>query len=290
MPRLTRPDGAAIHYEVHGSGHPLLILAPGLAWTRQPWPTAAIDPMRQLGGDFMLIVVDPRHCGASTAPLAPFSYQENAEDHLAVLDALGVSDVQLLGQGIGASRAWALLRQDPDRIAAAVILRPQGVCRPVSKHADFLNLFDETMRVARDQGIAGVIAAARRGLSFAERPAGGPFANRIRVDQDAVSQLLHMPVEIYNAMMVRYRDGLWPAGRPLFSVTDEWLASCPVPQLVEPGHDPLHSTALVDHILDIAPQAARLPVGKAGVSVDVDLVRDFLTSHARTGQAAQGRA
>jgi pimeloyl-ACP methyl ester carboxylesterase len=245
--------------------------------------------MRQLR-DFMLIVVDLRHCGASTAPLAPFSYQEDAEDHLAVLDALGVSEVQLIGQGIGVSRAWALLHQAPDRIAAAVLLRPQGVCRLVSKHADFLSLFDETMRVARDQGMAGVVAAARDGLCFAERPAGGPFANRIRVDPDAGSQLLHMPVEIYNALMVRYRDGLWPAGRPLFSVTGEWLANCTVPQLLEPGHDPMHSAALVDHILDIAPQAARLPGSEACEPVDVHLVRDFLASHARTGQAGRGRA
>jgi hypothetical protein len=87
---------------------------------------------------------------------------------------------------------------------------------------------------------------------------------------------LHLrPVEIYNALMVRYRDGLWPAGRPLFSVTLDWLAECPVPQLVAGGTDLYHPDVLACLILDIAPRASRLAAG----DVDAEVIREFLVQH-----------
>src|SRR5258705_4630337 len=74
MPVFTRPD-AEIHYEVHGSGFPLLLFAPGglrsqLAyWRASPAnpnaPAPWMNPMADLAGRFTVVGMDQRHAGNS---------------------------------------------------------------------------------------------------------------------------------------------------------------------------------------------------------------------------------
>ena len=74
MPVFTRPD-AEIYYEVHGSGHPLLLFAPGGLrsqleyWRYSPSnPDAAapwMDPMVALAGRFTVVGMDQRNAGKS---------------------------------------------------------------------------------------------------------------------------------------------------------------------------------------------------------------------------------
>ncbi len=76
MPVFKR-GSVSINYEVRGSGHPLLLLAPGgmrsvaKMWTQQqgrprpPW----IDPLEELSENFQVIGMDQRNAGASTAPI-----------------------------------------------------------------------------------------------------------------------------------------------------------------------------------------------------------------------------
>ena len=72
MPTLKVPDGE-IHYEVHGSGYPLMIFAPGglrseLAfWRHSPSdpsaPAVWMDPMAVLGNKYRVVAVDQRNAG-----------------------------------------------------------------------------------------------------------------------------------------------------------------------------------------------------------------------------------
>ena len=72
-----------------------------------------------------------------------------------------------------------------------------------------------------------------------------------------------MPVEIYIALLIRYRDALYPEGQPLLSVSADWIARCGIPQLISAGSDKFHPERLVRYILDIAPTASRLPATMA---------------------------
>src|SRR5215471_12625856 len=74
MPTLKVPDGE-IYYEVHGSGYPLMIFAPGglrseLAfWRHSPSnpsaPAVWMDPMAVLSSKFRVIAMDQRNAGRS---------------------------------------------------------------------------------------------------------------------------------------------------------------------------------------------------------------------------------
>src|SRR5437870_4127782 len=77
MPILNIPDGE-IYYEVHGSGFPLMIFAPGglrseLAfWRHSPSnPTAPapwMDPMAVLSDKYQAVATDQRKCRAFAHP------------------------------------------------------------------------------------------------------------------------------------------------------------------------------------------------------------------------------
>jgi len=80
MPILNIRDGE-IYYEVHGSGFPLMVFAPGglrseLAfWRHSPTnpsaPAPWMDPMAVLGKKYRVVAMDQRNAGRSRAPILP---------------------------------------------------------------------------------------------------------------------------------------------------------------------------------------------------------------------------
>ena len=99
MPIFTRPD-AEIHYEVHGSGYPLLLFAPGGLrsqlefWRHSPSnpavPPPWMNPMVDLAGRFTVIGMDQRNAGNSRGTVtSTHGWHTYASDHLALMDHLG---------------------------------------------------------------------------------------------------------------------------------------------------------------------------------------------------------
>jgi pimeloyl-ACP methyl ester carboxylesterase len=128
MPTLTCGD-TSIHYEVHGSGYPVLLFAPGGMrssigfWDRMPF-----HPVRELAGSFQVVAMDQRNAGQSRAPVnASDGWRSYTSDHLALLDHLGMERCHVLGGCIGGSFALSLLTVAPSRVAAAVLQQPIGL-------------------------------------------------------------------------------------------------------------------------------------------------------------------
>ncbi len=113
--------GAGIHYQVHGdlkSGRtPLLVLhgafMSGDAMTPLVAPLAASRPV---------IAIDARGHGRSGGVDGALSYDRMADDAAAVLDKLGVKQVDVLGYSMGGSTAVALAVRHPDKVGKQVIL------------------------------------------------------------------------------------------------------------------------------------------------------------------------
>jgi pimeloyl-ACP methyl ester carboxylesterase len=282
MPELVRPDGARIHYEVFGSGYPLLLIAPGGVSSQIGfWERSAINPITAFAGEFMVIGMDQRHAGKSHAPAAPFSYDLTVADQLAVLDAVGVRRAHVMGGCIGCAHAWRLIHDAPERITAAVCQNPVGLDE-TNNLGVFFRPFDDTMRVARAAGMDGVIRAAQENPIFALNDAAGPFAQRIHDDPAFREELRRMPVERYIALVVRFRDGVWPNNPPYFTVSEEWMARCPAPMLVLPGSDPFHPTSIAPRICRTAPNARCLDVdcrSPEKLEATIATVRAFLLEH-----------
>ncbi|MEE9281392.1 MAG: hypothetical protein V3V67_14560, partial [Myxococcota bacterium] len=87
----------------------------------------------------------------------------------------------LLGWGIGAAYALRLIRDAPERFAAAVLIEPAGRDGTASRH-DVYTHFQDTLRLARAEGLEAVVDAARRNPRFDDNPAAGPYGQRLHDD------------------------------------------------------------------------------------------------------------
>ncbi len=127
--------GAHIYYEEFGRGFPILTFAPaGLQSVIDVWsqPSAPINPTTEWAGDFRVIAMDQRNAGGqSRAPItARDGWDSYTEDHIAILDHLGIDRCHLYGQCIGGSFILNLIKAQPQRVASAVLAQPIGRVAP----------------------------------------------------------------------------------------------------------------------------------------------------------------
>jgi len=132
---------ATIHYEEHGSGYPVLLIAPGGmrssigVWANAPW-----NPVEQLSTEFRVIAMDQRNAGLSTAPVSGSDgWHTYTADQLRLLDHLGIDRCHVAGMCIGGSYILGLLEAAPERFTAAVLFQPIGFD---DNRAAFLEMFD----------------------------------------------------------------------------------------------------------------------------------------------------
>lgn len=282
MPQVSRPDGAVIHYEVTGSGYPLLLIAPGGVSSQvEVWQRSAINPIAVFSSDFMVVAMDQRHAGRSKGPMKPFSYADAAADQVAVLDHLGVDRAHVMGGCIGVAYLLRLIHDAPTRISAGVGQDPVGLDTTNSMDT-FYAMFHETVRLARSEGLEAVVKAAEENAFFMLNNGAGPFSQWLHDDPGLRQELLDMGRERYVNLIVRFRDGMWPPNPPYFTVSEEWVRSCPAPLLIIPGNDPFHPTSVGRKICAEAPKARCLDVDARSpekLPATIETIRSFLIEH-----------
>ena len=122
-------ESTSIYFEEHGSGFPLLLLAPGaMNSTVEMWANATINPLALYEDAFRMIAMDQRNAGRSHGPLdATDPWGAYAEDQLALLDHLHIDQFHVMGCCIGGSFALKLIERTPERVVAAVLEQPVGI-------------------------------------------------------------------------------------------------------------------------------------------------------------------
>jgi pimeloyl-ACP methyl ester carboxylesterase len=130
-----------IHYEEAGSGFPLLLIAGGGLNSTISGLANPFNAIEEFKGEYRCIASDLRNAydGQSSGPLeSDRPWDSYTDDHLGVMDHLGIGKFMVLGFCIGGPFIWNLLRRAPDRIVAAVLAQPSG-SRP-----EMRDLFYET--------------------------------------------------------------------------------------------------------------------------------------------------
>ncbi len=246
MPVFTRPD-AEIYYEVHGSGFPLLLFAPGGLrsqleyWRYSPSnPDAAppwMNPMVDLAGRFTVVGMDQRNAGKSRGKVtATDGWHTYAADHLALMDHLGHRRFHVMGGCIGGSFCLKACEMAPDRVTAAVLQNPIGLHENKATWDDAVRGFTKKM-LAEDPTLTEDVIQ-----TFGRNMFGGDF---------------------------------------VFSVSRDFVKTCPTPLYLQPGTDTPHPAETSAEIASLAPnlEVQKDWRGPEHLAESIRRVTDFLTKN-----------
>jgi pimeloyl-ACP methyl ester carboxylesterase len=130
-PRFYEKGAVRIHFEEAGSGFPLLLIAGGglNSTISNLKNNSPFNPIEEFKAEYRCIASDLRNAngGQSSGPLEiDRPWDAYADDHLGLMDHLGIDKFMVLGFCIGGPFIWNLLRRAPDRIVAAVLAQPSG--------------------------------------------------------------------------------------------------------------------------------------------------------------------
>jgi pimeloyl-ACP methyl ester carboxylesterase len=119
------------YLDTGGAGFPLLIIPGGglnstIEGLITSHPFNAIDEFKN---EFRCVTCDLRtaYAGESTGPLeVDRPWDAFTDDHLGIMDHLGIDKFMVLGFCIGGPFIWNLIERAPNRVVAAVTAQPSG--------------------------------------------------------------------------------------------------------------------------------------------------------------------
>jgi pimeloyl-ACP methyl ester carboxylesterase len=119
-----------IRYDEAGSGFPLLLIpGGGLNSVMAGLARSPFNPIEEFKGEYRCVFADLRNAnpGQSSGPLeVDRPWDAFTDDHLGLMDHLGIDKFMVLGFCIGGPLIWNLLKRAPDRVVAAVPAQPVG--------------------------------------------------------------------------------------------------------------------------------------------------------------------
>src|ERR1700730_8076288 len=119
-----------IRYEEAGSGFPLLVIpGGGLNSTVAGLVTHPFNPFDEFKGEFRVIAADLRNAksGQSSGPLeVDRPWDAYTDDHIGLMDHLGIREFMVLGFCIGCPFIWNLLKRAGDASSPPCRRSPSG--------------------------------------------------------------------------------------------------------------------------------------------------------------------
>lgn len=206
----TLINGATIHYEEIGSGIPV-ILTPG---GRQPG-NSLLALATDLSQDHRVILWDRRNCGASDVVISGdrMEHQIWADDLVQLLHAIDAFPAYIGGTSAGVRTALLVALRHPDAVKGLLLYSVSGGEYAAQNLGD--SYYDEFVRVAEKDGMAGVVASEFWSERIAENP-----SNKQR--------LLDMEVDDFIAVM-RYWRSDFTAEQSVIGVADSELRTISAP-------------------------------------------------------------
>jgi pimeloyl-ACP methyl ester carboxylesterase len=119
----------SIHYEEAGSGFPLLVIPGGGLNSTIAALANPFNPLVELKSEYRCIASDLRNAnaGQSSGPVEiDRPWDAYTDDHLGLMDHLGIDKFMVIGFCIGGPFIWNLLKRAPNRVVAAVLAQPSG--------------------------------------------------------------------------------------------------------------------------------------------------------------------
>ncbi len=188
MPFVTH-GGVRIHYEVEGTGPPLVLLHGRFVSLEIHRSIGLVQGLRDR---YRLVLIDARGHGQSDKPHEPESYRTElcVGDVTAVLDDLGVRRSHCFGYSLGGRTCFGLAKYAPGRVKSLVI-GGAGGADPDPSHPDVANeQLIRVLRLGREAWAARVRAVVAAEMQTAQRPslveAFAPMMLASEFDPDAL--------------------------------------------------------------------------------------------------------
>jgi pimeloyl-ACP methyl ester carboxylesterase len=242
VPKIDR-DGVEIHYEVHGSGPPLL-LTHGFASTSAMWQ-GQIAPLSK---HHKLVLWDMRGHGQSDYPRDGAAYSEalTVADMAALLDEVDAGSAVVGGLSLGGYMSLAFYHAHPERVRALLIIDTG----PGFKNDDAREAWNRRAHATADR-------FEREGLGVLQSSSREP------------SGVIH-----------RDGSGLARAARGMLTQRDarviELLPNIRVPSLVVCGADDAPFLAASSYMAAKIPGASKVTIPAAGHAVNIDQPQAFI--------------
>jgi pimeloyl-ACP methyl ester carboxylesterase len=256
MPSVT-VDGIATHYEVAGSGPPLLMFSPGGFDARlDNWSSHGvyrrINLLPHLTRSYTCIMFDRRESGRSGGRLQRVAWADYVAQGRGLLDHLRIERAHLIGGCVGCSAAAAFGVAHPGSVLSMVLYSPAGGPRyRMRQHARFA----AHAAYVEEHGLAAVAAlASDTDAGFSQDPRVGPWVSVLRGDESFAREYAtraredYLPLVSGMSRLLFDRDTV-PGAEP------EDLLRLRIPALVVPGEDSSHATSAARYLQECLPVA-----------------------------------
>lgn len=120
---FVRANGIDIHYVQAGEGAPVVLLHGGVVSTNPIWahaPVSYAGHMQELAHTYRIIAPDTRGCGRTVHDSGLVTFDQLADDVLALADALGLDQPLIAGFSEGGITAAIAAIRSPDRFRGIV--------------------------------------------------------------------------------------------------------------------------------------------------------------------------
>ncbi|HEX5164917.1 MAG TPA: alpha/beta hydrolase [Thermomicrobiales bacterium] len=257
MPAIDRA-GATLSWEEFGSGPAALFVHGGLfdpMTGERFWATPGV------AGDLAAacrVLVPDRRCspGRTTAGFSVHSWEREAEDLAAILDAAGIERAHLVAGSNGCSAIARLALSHPERVASLVCCWPAA---PTT--AALLASFERSAAAVERDGTAGYLDTLRReGVPRpGEERAGFPFGFALLHDRQMAASFLECSGTDAARIFRETGAALLP-GEPIRGLSGEEAARIgtggfPVYVMPAEPDDPYHPRAVALALRDVIPGA-----------------------------------
>ncbi len=246
---FTEINGISIHYEVSGSGPPLLMMAPGgFDSTIEKWTTSGIWtgvlPLETLTGQYTCIAYDRREAGYSGGKVERVSWTTYAHEAMGLLNHLNISQAFVLGGCMGCSTATAFGAAYPEATLGLILHWSVGGVR--WRH-NGLDRFQTHVDYVKQEGLAAVVQLAREKKSFWGEPAAGPWASTIVANQAFAQSFAEQDQDRYLAIASLMGQTLFDRDTATGPDPLELMA-LKMPSVIIPGADAAHATSAARYL------------------------------------------
>lgn len=250
-------DGIDTHYDVIGSGPPLLMFSPGgFDATIDKWRTqgiyATIKPLDHLPARNTCIVFDRRESGESGGRVERITWAHYVAQGKGLLDSLNIERAHVMGACMGCCPAVAFAVAHHEATLSLVLYWPVGGAHyRINNRARFAT----HLAYVDEHGLEGVVSLMTdEGKPFNQDPRGGPWTAVIRRDSAFASRYARADVNAYRTLVAEMGETLVDRDTAAGAAPED-MFRLEIPALIVPGRDKTHATSAARYLEECLPRA-----------------------------------